>query len=994
MANLTSLQWKAVRHAAEEYARYAPQIEKARKDIQLVKQGVKSITEIPQNEKRVQARVAREQEMVREVKNPRALALERIMGRIDFQEACLLNKLVDYAKTVGRVILPKGGGLGTGWLIGEGLLITNHHVLPNRSVAASSTFNLGYERSLDGIPSNGELFRLRPDVFFMTPKETFNENEAFVDLDFTIVGVEQKSQNGKLLSDYGYNDLDPGLGKALIGENCMIIQHPDGDYKKVVLRDIELLVYEELPKENKQLFDDYNHIYYESDTLQGSSGSMVVALGTGEIIALHNSSIPRCDAAGNYLKKDGSIWQEGEPDESIDWVANQGVRISKIVEAIRSLPLPAPEMEEVRKRLISDIKTAPKTDSNLPVEYKAYEEQKTTLKSPIETTSISLKPESVTPAAIARTIGFIVRVSSLPLVRDHVVSMIQQQLPNCKVQPLASVEEETRLGAYLTIEVPSVTDPWQTAAMLEAIDGVEEAEPDLPRYSTVGGPEDPASIVEVTTLPFLTESFGRAGRPESEIWRRSPHMRGLDENTPEGLAQIRRWSHRAVNFSEDEVLKQLGTRGLKELANLRLAQFDTGYTHHSKMKDGFNFQADYDAIEDDQEAKDEETFDPLSRFRHYGHGTRTGSILMGVSDSEVDPTREGNIGLLRAIAEKKGTTLNITPFRIARSVVLIGRVKELITAANRAIASGYNVLTMSMGILPGSSVLYDVARSAYERGIIWCCASGNVVKVVVAPGKYPGVICVAASNPDDAPWTGSCRGPEVDITAPGEYIYVPVLDDDREDMSYGNGSSYATPHVAAAAMLWLAKNAKELNEKYSQPWQRVEAFRYCLQVSARSVSKLPSNQFGPGILDIDRLLQTNLPDPVDLRHAYFGTAGLEKAPGKRPLAVRELEYKDWQIVMSRRMKETGDGMVSLKERFGGNGHGMATGRSSNAQAFAKSLEVKAGIKSNGSLKESATTPATTAEAAYTRLLTLHEVKRQTKPSYVEEAEPVSKPEPV
>ena len=993
MANVNTLRWQAIRHAADEYERYATQIERVKQEIEQVKQGLKDITEISFDKERVRARIEREHELVKGTKDPEKAVFERIIGRTDFQEACLLNRLVDYARTVGRILLPERG-FGTGWLLEGDLLITNHHVLPNSSIAAESYINLGYERTLEGRPLNGEIFKLRPDIFFLTPRETPDGNIGD-ELDFTIVGVENKSQLGKALSEYGYVVLDGGKGKAIEGENCIVIQHPEGDYKKVVMRDIRLLAVENIPGADK-------HIYYESDTLPGASGSPVIALGTGEIIALHNAGVPRRDAQGRYLKKNGQVWQSNESEEEIDWIANQGVRVSKLIEAIQSFSLPSEAMDNKRNQLIQGMRYRQESvvrnsnvSNSIPTENTSNVTYSKLVKDKMPFVPQKAVAENTSSPKTAQNTYFIIRVSSLPVIRDHVINMIHQKFPNSKVKPLSPVEEETRLGAYLDVEIQGANDPWQTAAMLEVIDGVEEAEPDLPRYSTVGGSEDPASVREVTTLPFLTESFGRAGRPESEIWRRSPHMRGLDENTPEGLAQIRRWSHRAVNFSEDEILKQLGTRGLKELANLRLAQFDTGYSHHSKVKDGFNLKTDYDAIDEDDEAKDEESFGPFSRFRHYGHGTRTGSILMGVSDSEVDPTREGNIGLLRVIAEKKGTTLNITPFRIARSVVLIGRVKELITTATRAIASGYNVLTMSMGILPGSSALYDVARSAYERGVIWCCASGNVVKVVVAPGKYPGVICVAASNPDDAPWTGSCRGPEVDITAPGEYIYVPVLqDDDREDMSYGNGSSYATPHVAAAALLWLAKNAKELNEKYSQPWQRVEAFRYCLQVSARSVSKLPSNQFGPGILDIDKLLQTSLPDPADLRHAYFGTAGLEKAPGKRPLAVRELEYKDWELVMSRRMKETGDGMVSLKERFGGNGHEMATARSSNAQAFAKSLEVKAGIKSNGSLKESATTPATTAEAAYTRLLTLHEVQRQTKPSYLEEAEPVFKPEPV
>ncbi|MFD3003192.1 S8 family serine peptidase [Pontibacter toksunensis] len=958
MAPLTVLQWKAVKHAADEYERYATQIERVRKDIELVKQGTKKITEISSDENRVKARINREIAMAQGSDNPGRVARERVIINPDFQEACLLNRLVDFARTVGRVVI-SDGGLGTGWMIGEDLMITNHHVLPNLEVARGSFVNMGYERTVAGEPLNGETFRLRPDIFFMTPKETLDGDLREDELDFTIVGVESKSMGGKPLSDYGYVVLDEKLGKAIEGENCLVIQHPAGDYKKVVLRDIRLLAYEDLPGADK-------HLYYESDTLQGSSGSIVVALGTGEIIALHNSSVPRRDAHGRYLKKDGNPWQEGDSDSLIDWVANQGVRVSKIVEALRTSPPLSPEMEQKRVRLLSTIEERPKS----VITGKVNQERPRAIsrEEAERTESITAAP----PALTADTQRFLVKVTTLPLVREHVVSTLLQQFAGIKIQPLAPNQGDTLLGAYLKVDIPEVADPWGTARKLEAVDGLEEADPDLPRYTTVGGPEDPASgTAPVTAVPTFKESSRGKGRSSEADWMSSPYIKGHDRHSQGGLAQIRRWSHKAVNFSEDEVIKALGKKGLQELSMLRLAQFDTGYTSHSKVGEGFNLKLDYDAIEGDDDAMDEFSSGIL---RHYGHGTRTGSILIGVSDSLVDPAKEGNVGLLRAIAEKDGVSLSLTPFRVARSVILISRISELVDAATHAIDSGYHVMTMSMGVLPGSAALFDLARTAYERGVIWCCAAGNQVGIVVAPGIYPGVICVAASNPDNAPWTGSCRGPEVDITAPGEFIYVPTFQDGQEDMTFGNGTSYATPHVAAAAMLWLAKSNREIGTKYAQPWQRVEAFRYCLQHSARQESKLPRGKFGAGILDVDKLLKTPLPDASKLHHAYLGAAGLEKATGKRPLAVREMEYKDWQVVLSESLPSDGQGKTNLKERQGAM-------RSPSSQDFARLLEAQSGLRRKVETLESTTPPATSPSAAYNRLLVLHELQSQPKPIY-------------
>ena len=128
------------------------------------------------------------------------------------------------------------------------------------------------------------------------------------------------------------------------------------------------------------------------------------------------------------------------------------------------------------------------------------------------------------------------------------------------------------------------------------------------------------------------------------------------------------------------------------------------------------------------------------------------------------------------------------------------------------------------GVYP-RPMLYSIAKTAYERGVIWICAAGNEVESVVAPATYPGTIAVAASNPDNQPWSGSSYGDSVDIAAPGEDVYVPFKDRRGKDiMVFGNGTSYATPHVAAAAAMWKAKYYGDL-DKIDEPWKIVETIQ-------------------------------------------------------------------------------------------------------------------------------------------------------------------------
>jgi subtilisin family serine protease len=144
---------------------------------------------------------------------------------------------------------------------------------------------------------------------------------------------------------------------------------------------------------------------------------------------------------------------------------------------------------------------------------------------------------------------------------------------------------------------------------------------------------------------------------------------------------------------------------------------------------------------------------------------------------------------------------------------------------------------------------------------------------VVAPAVFPGTIAVAASNPLDREWTGSSRGDTVDITAPGEDVLVPIWQaeaDPQERFADGDGTSYAAPHVAAAAAYWLAKYQDQLRAPEYAGWKRVEAFRQALRDSARKSDQLPAKGFGSGILNAEKLLNTPPKAANKLNNQYNG----------------------------------------------------------------------------------------------------------------------------
>ncbi|MFC1455491.1 endonuclease [Microvirga arabica] len=250
----------------------------------------------------------------------RAIGLERTIGRSDFQGIAFLELALAVSRFVGRVSIrsapSRGVGFGTGFMVSPRLLLTNNHVLPTPGSAQFSEVEFDYQNDRAGRPLPLVPFALEPQIFFMTD----------VELDFSLVAVAEGSRQDTPapLAQYGWSRLIAEEGKILIGEHVNIIQHPKGQYKQFVSRANELVDILE------------SHLHYITDTEQGSSGSPVYN-DQWEVVALHHSGVPRMEN-GQYMAKDGRPW-DGRDSDEIDWIANEGVRASRIVRHIEARSL-------------------------------------------------------------------------------------------------------------------------------------------------------------------------------------------------------------------------------------------------------------------------------------------------------------------------------------------------------------------------------------------------------------------------------------------------------------------------------------------------------------------------------------------------------------------------------------------------------------------------------------------------------------------------------
>ena len=209
-------------------------------------------------------------------------SFEKIIGRNGLKRIEWLSKGVEKAKSVCK-IHTADGYVGTGFLVDDGFIFTNNHVLGSPSVAQYSKVEFGYESSDT------------PSVFYELDHTKFITSVFY---DYTRVKVNDIPSKTKL-SHWGklhLVDIPPKKNDALI-----IIQHPQGRQKEIAFSDGGNSIWE-------------HRLHYKVTTEPGSSGSPVFDINWN-VIALHH-------AGGNL-----SINQKGEKR-----YVNEGIMFNYILE--------------------------------------------------------------------------------------------------------------------------------------------------------------------------------------------------------------------------------------------------------------------------------------------------------------------------------------------------------------------------------------------------------------------------------------------------------------------------------------------------------------------------------------------------------------------------------------------------------------------------------------------------------------------------------------
>lgn len=203
----------------------------------------------------------------------------------------------DFLRTGDRVgravvkIVRGDGAVGTGFMVAPGVLLTNHHVLPDAATASAATVTANYEFTPPSDPAGRVVVvPLRPAELFLTS----------ADLDFTFCGVRG-------LDHLGTIPLDRNGLIVSNSEYVNIVQHPRGQPKHVALQD------------NLVVQADHVVVRYTCDTEAGSSGSPVFN-NQWRLVALHHASVEVEPPQGRPAP--------GTPSSSR--FLNEGIRVSAI----------------------------------------------------------------------------------------------------------------------------------------------------------------------------------------------------------------------------------------------------------------------------------------------------------------------------------------------------------------------------------------------------------------------------------------------------------------------------------------------------------------------------------------------------------------------------------------------------------------------------------------------------------------------------------------
>lgn len=170
-----------------------------------------------------------------------------------------------------------GRGLGTGFLVGERLIMTNHHVIPGPDVVETVEVAFFYELDVNQLERSGFVACTLAGGLFYTD----------AGLDVTVAEIADAPPDVRPLRL---------LGRQMKrNDRVSIIHHPGGSYKQISIHN------------NFVLFADERSLQYTTTAEVGSSGAPLFDAGFN-VVGIHHSSFQSTEAGADlsYRRNEGT----------------------------------------------------------------------------------------------------------------------------------------------------------------------------------------------------------------------------------------------------------------------------------------------------------------------------------------------------------------------------------------------------------------------------------------------------------------------------------------------------------------------------------------------------------------------------------------------------------------------------------------------------------------------------------------------------------------
>lgn len=296
-----------------------------------------------------------------------------------------------------------------------------------------------------------------------------------------------------------------------------------------------------------------------------------------------------------------------------------------------------------------------------------------------------------------------------------------------------------------------------------------------------------------------------------------------------------------LNFSQQWNLEMIGMPkawywGITG-ENIRIGVIDSGIDDSHEDLIG-RVVAAQNYANDDHNDHDLSHVDPSNTEDTVGHGTRVAGIAAATQNNQtgIAGISEAEIVSLKVVGKSgQGNTL-----------FMLDAIKDAVDVYH------CDVINMSLGFGVDVQSIREAVEYALVKGVIVVAASGNKSSsnledtAIRYPAGYDGVIGVGSVNKNKEYYFTSVDNETVDVCAPG----VSVLSTSSSGgYSFGTGTSFASPHVAAAAAL-----AKEL-----WPEMDADAFLQILENTSADLGDLgKDNQYGWGLLNIPGIMEKTM----------------------------------------------------------------------------------------------------------------------------------------